>query len=93
MDLTKLQEEEQGLVAVVSDVHFYEGILKMMCEGFYNRSGLYITGQGGPDEFTYSGYTDYLHYLKKSIETIHSIIKYIDDQKKYQKRKDSESTA
>ena len=93
MNLMERQEEEQDLAAAVSDVRFYEGVLNLMCEGFRKRTGLFVAGHGCPAEFTYEGYLQYVKYLKNSIETIRSIIKYIDAQEAYKKGEDSQGAA
>jgi hypothetical protein len=78
MNSNERQEVAQDLAAVVADIHFQEAVLNLLFEGFSNRTGIYVSIKGAPDEFTMTGYVKYLEYLKNNIETMKSIIQYLD---------------
>lgn len=85
MSLPKQSEGRADLAALVDEARNLDNLFRLYAETFHKRTGMFLTGFGAPIEYTITGMTQYIAYLKNGIETIKDIIQYIDGKKEVKK--------
>jgi hypothetical protein len=84
MSLLKQSGEQAGLEARVVEARNLDNLFRLYAETFQKKTGLFLSGYGGPSEYSYAGYTAYIAELKKNIELLRNIIQYLDGEKNTQ---------
>lgn len=85
MSSHKQTEDLVGLEALVAEARNLDNLFRLYAETFHKRTGMFLTGFGAPIEYTITGMSQYIAYLKNGIETIKDIIQYIDGKKEVKK--------